>query len=259
MYLNVDVKEYFFDEGVCGCMDAKSSINETGSKTGSKTGFKRLGSKFALLGFCCALFFLALFLVLSEITSYPFTSKSSQSSQLAPPSSQSISSNLTRTNEISRQEISAASNVNNPLVIINTSVGNLTIELYPEHAPLAVKKLMQLIENNYFSDGAVLESKSGVGFVIAKVNGNVESFENVKDEVNNLSGGRGSIAILKSDRSPAYLNNLFVGYQPQPHIRDLYIVFGQVVEGLDEIEKQSNGSVGRVSSFVIDKNKLNGS
>lgn len=254
MYLNVDVKEYFkyfFDEGVCSCMDTKSSINETGSK--------RLGSKFALLGFCCALFFLAL----SEITSYPITSKSSQLSQLAPPSSQSatsqsISSNLTRTNEISPQEISAASNVNNPLVIINTSVGNLTIELYPEHAPLAVKKLMQLIENNYFSDGAVLESKSGVGFVIAKVNGNVESFENVKDEVNNLSGGRGSIAILKSDRSPAYLNNLFVGYQPQPHIRDLYIVFGQVVEGLDEIEKQSNGRVGRVSSFAIDKNKLNG-
>ena len=249
MYLNVDVKEYFkylFDEGVCGCMDAKSSINETGSK--------RLGSKFASLGFCCALFFLAL----SEITSYPITSKSSQSSQLAPPSSQSISSDLTRTNEISRQKTSAASNVNNPLVIINTSVGNLTIELYPEHAPLAVKKLMQLIENNYFSDGAVLESKSGVGFVIAKVNGKVERFENVKDEVNNLSGGRGSIAILKSDRSPAYLNNLFVGYQPQPHIRDFYIVFGQVVEGLDEIENQSNGRVGRVSSFAIDKNKLNG-
>lgn len=232
-------------------MDDKSSINETGSMG--------LGSKFALLGLGCALFFLAL----SVMTSYPITTNSSQPSQLSSPSSQSttsqsMSSNLTQTNEISPQEISAASNVNNPLVKINTSVGNLTIELYPEHAPLAVKKLMQLIENNYFSDGTVLQSKSGVGFVIAKVNGNVESFENVKDEVNNLSGDRGSIAILKSDRSPAYLNNLFVGYQPQPHIRDFYIVLGQVVEGLDEIEQQSNGRVGHVSSFAIDENKLNG-
>ena len=217
-------------------------------------------AKFALVGLCAAVFFV----VLSKLTSTSPELHSSQSEltnsaqQLSQHDASQTSGVVTeQTNVASNPTValnpSVASNPSNPVVQINTSVGNLVIELYPEHAPIAVKKLIELISNNYFGQGAVLESKPGSGFVIAKISGDIENFSISKDELNNLTSVRGSVGIMKKESSPAYLNNLFVGYQSQPQFQDSYVILGHDVEGLDDVESQSNGTLGQVINSAVKK------
>lgn len=156
-------------------------------------------------------------------------------------------------NNIATDKISAVSDFNNPVVQISTDLGDLKIELYPDYAPTIVNELIKLISENYYDEKTVLESKPGVGFVIAKVGADAHQYNIVNDEVNNLRSERGSVAIMKHGVSPAYLNNIFVGYKSQLELQEMYIIIGQVLEGVDDIEKNSNGIVGSVSSVSVNE------
>ena len=201
--------------------------------------------------------FVVLFVVLFKVVNF---SPTAQLADAGVVSSSAITSTVTadasRTVEVASSPVNAStlSNPDNPVLQISTSVGNLQIELYPKNAPVAVKKLIELINEGYYAKGTVLESRPSIGFVIAKTGADAQRFVVQQDEGRALQSQRGSVAILKSAVSSAYLNNIFVGYRQQAELQDKYIILGQVLKGLEEVEKKSRGKAGLVSHLKVSKN-----
>ena len=133
---------------------------------------------------------------------------------------------------------------------IDTELGQLQVEFFADKAPIAVAELLKLAKSGYFSSDTVLETRPGLGFVIAKIGGAVKTYH-VKDEMNTLASQRGSVAISKSSVSIAYLNNIFIGFQSQPELEKNYIIIGQVTKGLKPIEKSPPGVKYKVNGFKI--------
>lgn len=146
----------------------------------------------------------------------------------------------------------AVNPVGNPRIEINTQAGKVLIELYPEAAPKAVSELIALAKSGYYDKDVIMQARPQLGFAIAKTGSSIETFT-FQDEANALSSRRGSVAISKASVSNAYLNNLFFGYAPQPELEKHYVIIGQVLQGLDKIERSQPDVVYQVDGFrVID-------
>lgn len=137
-----------------------------------------------------------------------------------------------------------------PLIEIDTAVGKIHIELYPSQAPVAVAQLIKLTKSGYYNSDVLLQSQAQLGFAIAKLGSSIKKFD-YKDELNNLTSRRGSVAIAKLSASPAYLNTLFFGYSSQPDLEKHYTIIGQVVDGIELIEKSLSGQRLKVNSFKL--------
>jgi len=153
-------------------------------------------------------------------------------------------------NAESKSPVTNTSNSANPIIEIQVPMGKLQIELYQQHAPVTVAKLIDLVKSGYYNQNTVFESRPNLGFVIAKIGKSAEIFD-FKEESNALASRRGSFAISKSNVSKAYLNNLFVGFDKQPELEKHYFIIGQVLEGLELIEKNPSGEIRPVSSFSM--------
>lgn len=136
------------------------------------------------------------------------------------------------------------------LVEIFTDVGQLWVEFYPERAPNVVAELIELIRSGYYDSGTIVESRPDIGFVISKVDANMRSFE-FEEEVTGLTSRRGSIAIARPSMSPAYLNNIFVGYLKRPDLEQHYTIIGQVIKGIDTVEMAPQGKRHAVRKFRL--------
>lgn len=138
----------------------------------------------------------------------------------------------------------------NPRIEINTQAGKVLIELYPQAAPKAVSDLIALAKSGYYDKDAIMQVRPQLGFAIAKTGNSIEAFT-FEDEANALSSRRGSVAISKASVSNAYLNNLFFGYAPQPELEKHYVIIGQVLQGLDRIERSQPDVVYQVDGFRV--------
>jgi len=135
-------------------------------------------------------------------------------------------------------------------ILIKVNIGVMKVTLYPARAPKAVAELLKLIESGYYDTDTVLESRSGLGLVIAKTGPSASVFK-FEDETSGLKSKRGSLAINKSNVSNAYLNNLFVGYNSQPSLEQHYTIIGQATEGLDAIESSAHGARYAIKSIEL--------
>jgi len=136
------------------------------------------------------------------------------------------------------------------LVEIETEIGNIQVKFYSDKAPVAVTELIKLVKSGNFDSDTFLEARPQLGFAIAKIGDTAKAFD-FKDDTNNLTSGRGSVGISKLSASNAYLNNIFFGYNSQPDLEKHYTIIGQVIKGLDLIERSAKGSRYKVNSFKL--------
>lgn len=187
---------------------------------------------------------------------FQFSEKPNPHSPLAriPPPADNMPGSKPSNGSISqpqaRNDSSALPAGTGPLIEIDTEVGKIRIELYPTQAPAAVAQLIKLTKSGYYNSDTLMQSRAGLGVAIAKLGQSIKTFD-FKDESNKLTSRRGSVAIAKSSASPAYLNNIFFGYDSQPELEKHYIIIGQIVGGLELIEQSLSGQRLKVNSFKL--------
>lgn len=137
-----------------------------------------------------------------------------------------------------------------PVVLIETSLGNIKIELYPEKAPKSVENFQKYTKDGYFKDtifhrvmpGFVIQ---GGGF-LADMSQKTPSYAPiVLESQNGLKNSRGTVAMARTSQPNSatcqfYINlkdNLALDYNPGVQSANGYAVFGKVVEGLDVVDK----------------------
>lgn len=150
--------------------------------------------------------------------------------------------------------------VSNPQVVMETSKGEIVLELYPDKAPLTVKNFLDYIDAGFYS-GTVFHRVipgfmlQGGGF--SRDMQKKSTLMPVKNEAfNGLKNDRGTIAMARtqdphSASSQFFINtvdNAFLNYKSQTAAGWGYAVFGKVIKGMevvDAISKVQTGTQGR--------------
>jgi peptidyl-prolyl cis-trans isomerase B (cyclophilin B) len=136
----------------------------------------------------------------------------------------------------------------NPKVIMETSMGSITIELFADKAPISVRNFLTYVKEGFY-DGLVFH-RVIKGFMIqgGGMDENLQPKKTrfaIKNEANNgLKNLRGTLAmartaIVDSATSQFFINvvdNPFLDYKGKRPEEFGYAVFGQVADGMDVVD-----------------------
>ena len=145
----------------------------------------------------------------------------------------------------------------NPVVVIETSMGNVKVELAEDKAPISVKNFLKYVDDKHY-DGTVFHRViptfmiQGGGFKAgvaqAATDRDIKGLEKaardpIKNEAGNgLSNARGTIAMARTSDPDSATAQFFInvkdnGMLDRNNESAGYAVFGKVVEGLDIVDK----------------------
>jgi peptidyl-prolyl cis-trans isomerase A (cyclophilin A) len=134
----------------------------------------------------------------------------------------------------------------NPHVLLNTSMGEIEIELEAEKAPVSVKNFLEYVESGYY-DGTVFHSVIP-GFMIQGGGFNEGLSQKktrapIKNEADNgLHNVRGTLAMARTQNVDSATSQFFINHRDNDFLdhgsRDFgYAVFAKVVRGMDVVDQ----------------------
>jgi len=144
----------------------------------------------------------------------------------------------------------------NPVVDIETSMGTIKVELYPEKAPITVKNFLDYTDDKFY-DGTLFHRViedfmiQGGGFErgLKEKKGKPPI---ANESANGLSNARGTIAMARETAPDTATSEFFINTVDNTRLdranaRDKvgYCVFGKVIEGMDVVDKIRAVETGR--------------
>lgn len=142
----------------------------------------------------------------------------------------------------------------NPVVVVETSLGKIKMELFEKEAPLTVKNFLSYVKEKFY-DGTIFHRVvpnfviQGGGFTADMVQKPTKP--PIKNEAGNkISNTAGTLAmartsVVDSATSQFFINlkdNKFLDHQNESQQGYGYCVFGKVTEGMDVVTKIGNAS-----------------
>jgi peptidyl-prolyl cis-trans isomerase B (cyclophilin B) len=136
----------------------------------------------------------------------------------------------------------------NPVVVIDTSMGTIKIELFQDKAPGTVKNFLGYVDDKFY-DGTVFHRVIS-NFMIQ--GGGMEpglkekkTKDPIKNESDNgLSNERGTIAMARTDQADSATAQFFINVKDNTLLDRAkakdgvgYCVFGKVIDGMDIVDK----------------------
>jgi cyclophilin family peptidyl-prolyl cis-trans isomerase len=135
-----------------------------------------------------------------------------------------------------------------PVVLIETSLGNIKVELDAEKAPMTVKNFLDYVSEKFY-DGTIFHRVKNA-FVI-QGGGFTPDLEQKKtkapiknEAANGLSNSRGTMAMARTNVPDSATSQFYINlrdnaaldkqFDPQ-HVG--YCVFGRVIDGMDVVDK----------------------
>jgi cyclophilin family peptidyl-prolyl cis-trans isomerase len=134
--------------------------------------------------------------------------------------------------------------------VVTTTKGSFTIGLLPDAAPLTVDNFVQLAQRDYFRNVTI--HRVVPNFVIQdgdpRGDGNGGPGYQIRCEINQVLYDRAAVGMALSGKDTGG-SQWFVTHSPQPHLDGGYTVFGQVITGMDVVDKVVRGDV--IQSITI--------
>ena len=145
----------------------------------------------------------------------------------------------------------------NNTVQLKTSLGDITIELDAEHAPISTANFLRYVNEGFF-DGTIFH-RVIPGFMIQGGGmtpdmNQKSTHEQIRNEANNgLKNLRGTLAmartqVVDSASSQFFINladNAFLDHQQETAAGFGYAVFGKVVNGMETVDAIAKVATGR--------------
>ena len=141
--------------------------------------------------------------------------------------------------------------------LIKTNLGDITVELYPEQAPVSVANFINYVESDFYS--GIIFHRVIPGFM-AQTGGFNENLEKqtsgkpVINEANNgLSNERGTLALARTNNPNSATSQFFINLKNNNFLNRSgsspsqagYAVFGRVVAGMDVVDKIAKQPTGK--------------
>jgi cyclophilin family peptidyl-prolyl cis-trans isomerase len=136
----------------------------------------------------------------------------------------------------------------NPVVVLDTSLGKITIELFADKAPVTVKNYLQYVDDKHY-DGTIFHrviadfmiQGGGMepGLKEKRTRGPIKN-----ESTNGLSNERGTIAMARTSVPDSATAQFFINVKDNKFLdranakdRVGYAVFGKVIAGMDVVDK----------------------
>lgn len=137
----------------------------------------------------------------------------------------------------------------NPFVFLDTNMGDILIELFPEKAPVSVENFLKYVDSGHYNE--TIFHRVVRKFVIqgGGYNRDKERRETrapIENEaMNGLSNVKGTVGMARGPEKGSATDQFYINAEDNPeldHQEDTeegfgYAVFGQVVEGMDVVKK----------------------
>lgn len=143
-------------------------------------------------------------------------------------------------------EVQTAPKSTNPTVVLETSRGNITIELWPDKAPQTVENFLTYVRDGFY-DGTIFHRVIS-GFMI-QGGGFTEEMQQkptrspIKNEAaTNLPNERGTIAMARLPMPDSATSQFFINHKDNAMLNYRgpanpgYAVFGKVIEGMNVVD-----------------------
>lgn len=143
-------------------------------------------------------------------------------------------------------EADVEQSADNPTVVINTSLGSITLELYADKAPVSVENFIAYA-NEGFYEGTVFHRV--ISHFMIQGGGMTEDLkpkatrDPIVNEANNgLSNARGTIAMARTSDPDSGTSQFFINVQDNGTLdynptSPGYAVFGHVTDGMDVVDE----------------------
>ena len=134
----------------------------------------------------------------------------------------------------------------NPRVIFSTSLGDITIELYPDKAPITVSNFLRYVDEGFFDNTIfhrVIPNFVIQGGGMTKDMKQKENHPPIKNEAdNNLWNKRGTLSMARTMDVNSATSQFFINLNHNKVLdhgaRDFgYAVFAEVLTGMDVVDK----------------------
>ncbi|MCX8043274.1 MAG: peptidylprolyl isomerase [Desulfobacterota bacterium] len=145
-----------------------------------------------------------------------------------------------------------------PCVVLETNKGNITIELYPDKAPVTVKNFLAYVDAGFY-DGTifhrVIPNFMIQGGGLTPDMRQKQTLPPIKNEADNgLRNSRGTVAMARTQEINSATSQFFINVVDNAFldhgVRDFgYAVFGRVTSGMDVVDRIASVRTGTVGTF----------
>lgn len=133
-----------------------------------------------------------------------------------------------------------------PIVTLQTNLGNIRLRLFPKIAPNHVENFLKLSREGFY-DGTKFH-RVIPGFMVQGGDPNSKSDNRalhgtggpgyqVKAEFNDTPHERGTLSMARSSHPDSAGSQFFLMVARSPHLDNQYTAFGEIIEGLDVVDK----------------------
>ncbi|MBI5131871.1 MAG: peptidylprolyl isomerase [Rhodopseudomonas palustris] len=146
-------------------------------------------------------------------------------------------------------------------IVIDSSKGRIVIQLRPDIAPQHAERIKQLAREGFYNNvpfhrvmaGFMAQTGDGQNF-----NGTGGSkYPNLKQEFSQVPFKRGIVGMARRGDSVDSANSqFFIMFDDGPSLNGQYTVIGQVVSGMDVVDKLKKASAGSPGGSVTDPDKM---
>lgn len=145
-----------------------------------------------------------------------------------------------------------------PVVVMETTLGDITIELYPDKAPVTVSNFLAYVDRGYY-DGTVFHRvipnfmAQGGGFD-PQMQPKATAAPIVNEADNGLRNERGTIAMARTNNPDSATSQFFINLRANAPLdwsrsNPGYAVFGKVIDGMATVDAMATKPTGQVSRY----------
>ena len=140
----------------------------------------------------------------------------------------------------------SAADLENELYM-DVPAGRVVIQLRPDLAPKTVARIKELTRKGFY-DGLVFHRVID-GFMAQtgdpQGNGTGGSGQKLQAEFNSAPFERGTVGMARSSDPNSADSQFFICFAPAPFLNGQYTVFGQVISGMENVDKIKKGDSAR--------------
>jgi cyclophilin family peptidyl-prolyl cis-trans isomerase len=154
--------------------------------------------------------------------------------------------------------------VTNPMVVLETNYGDMTLELFKKEAPISVENFLTYVRDGFYNE--TIFHRVVKGFVLqaggmAEIEGKIKQKEQrdpiSNEATNGLSNKRGTLSMARTSAINSGTSHFFINLVDNTRLdhRGMapaqygYAVFGKVAEGMDVVDKIAQVAVTTKGQF----------
>jgi cyclophilin family peptidyl-prolyl cis-trans isomerase len=139
-------------------------------------------------------------------------------------------------------------------IVMETTKGKVVIELLPDLAPGHVARIKELAREKFY-DGVVFHRvidgfMAQTGDPTGTGTGGSDK-PDLKAEFSNMSHVRGTCSMARTQNPNSANSQFFICFDDAPWLNKQYSVWGQVIEGMDNIDKIKKGEPVRDPDSIV--------